>query len=661
MRKLAARLLKYGLALIILMMFFSCGPGKQGMAKKAIILGFDGMDPNLLSRWMAAGELPNFRKLAKSGDFKPILSSIPPESPVAWSNLITGMNPGGHGIFDFIHRDPATYIPYLSTSKTEPPKKTVVIGKYKIPLKAGEVKLLRNGKSFWEVLDHLGIPVVVDFMPSNFPPVKIKGLSISGMGTPDILGGYGTFSYFTDNPPPSDKEISGGKVFQVGAENFVVHASLPGPYNTFLADEQKPVQAEIPFEVYLDPQNDAARVDIQDHQVLLKKGEWSGWIAVKFEMVPYLIKISGQVRMLLKEAHPHFGLYISPVNIDPIDPAMPISTDAKYGKRLAEKIGRFHTLGIPEDTKALSADILNYGEFLGQSRIVRDERIRGLQYELARFKDGLLFYYFSSTDQNSHMFWRNMDKNHPARIPERDDPYSGVILEMYKSMESVLGEAMAKIDPDTLLIVVSDHGFSGYYRSIQVNSWLLDNGYTAITDPSTRETSEFFMNVDWSRTKAYALGLNSLYINKAGREGRGIVGEIGAQKLVDEICEKLLALTDPATNEHPIYRCYKTRDEYTGPYVQDAPDIILGYARGYRGSWETALGKFPNKLFGINRDAWSGDHCMAMEVVPGIVLSNKKITNPQPHLYDVAPTILTWFGQKPLPEMVGKNLFAYPE
>lgn len=198
----------------------------KNVGKKVLVLGFDGMDPQILGRLVKEGKMPTFQKVIQSGDFASLATSIPPQSPVAWSNFITGMNPGGHGIFDFIHRDPETMFPYLSTSKTEPSKHTIRIGDWVIPLSAGKVTLLRKGKSFWEILDEHGIPATIIRVPANFPPIDAPVEQLSGMGTPDIHGTYGTFSFFTTEQLDKYGDVSGGEVFRAEVVNQVVQATL---------------------------------------------------------------------------------------------------------------------------------------------------------------------------------------------------------------------------------------------------------------------------------------------------------------------------------------------------------------------------------------------------------------------------------------------------
>ena len=621
--------------------------------KKVLILGFDGLDPQILERLVKAGKLPNFKVLIDSGDYRPLATSIPPLSPVAWANFITGMDPGGHGIFDFIHRDPQTMIPYLSTSRTEPARRTLRLGNWVIPLSAGKVTLLRQGKAFWQILEEHGIPTTIVRAPSNFPPVKSRERQLSGMGTPDLQGTYGIFSFFTDEPVSKYKVDSGGDVFAVRVVNHQVRAKLLGPRNSFRVEAP---QSAVDFSVLIDPANPVAKIVIQDQQLLLKEGEWTPWIQIQFEMIPYLTSVKGMVRFYLKEIRPHFKLYATPINIDPSAPAMPISTPETYSHDLFEEIGPFYTQGMPHDTKALSNGILDDGEFLQQAKIVLDEHMRMFEYELNRFKSGLLFFYTDRVDQLGHMFWSAMDAKHPAHDPA--SKYSHVIEETYKNMDKILGKALERLDSQTTLMVMSDHGFAPFYRAFNLNTWLKEQGYVRLVDRPTKDGAEFFANVNWGETRAYGLGINGLYINLKGREPRGVV-EPGAERdsLLKEITGKLLAVRDSKTGEQIIRRVYRAEEVYSGPALREAPDLIIGYSRGYRVSWESVLGKFSRALFKDNTDKWSGDHAMAAELVPGILVVNKKIKSHNPALYDLAPTILNEFGISKGEGMVGKNLF----
>jgi predicted AlkP superfamily phosphohydrolase/phosphomutase len=638
-------------SLVITASVVSCGSGSASSSKKVIVLGIDGMDPKLLLKLMTEGKMPNFARLAEEGSFTPLGTSVPPQSPVAWSDFITGMDPGGHGIFDFIHRDPVSYMPFLSTSKTEPPTRTISLGDWVIPLSGGGTSLLRRGKAFWQILEENGVPTTVIKMPANFPPAESSGRAISGMGTPDILGTYGTFSFYTDAPERFEEDISGGKVYPVEIWQNTVEAQIIGPPNTFKKDQPK---LAVDFTVHIDAENPVAKIVVQEEEFLLNVGEWSDWVNIEYEAVPYLQSVSGICRFYLKEVHPHFGLYVSPVNIDPLDPALPISTPDDYAAEMAKEVGVFYTQGMPEDTKAFSADVLGPEDYLGQTAIVLRERLAMCDYALEHFDSGFLFFYFCSLDQNSHMLWWLIDPEHPIYDEELAEKYGHVLNDIYIKMDDVLGKTLQKLDENTTLIVMSDHGFAPFRRAFNLGTWLKDNGYITLFDDTE---GEFYSNVNWARTRAYPLGLNGLYINLRGREGRGIVSQSERDRLLDEIARKLVEVRDPDTGEQVIYRVYKTKEVYSDPDDNIVPDAIIGYNWGYRASWETAIGSFPKELCTDNTERWSGDHCMATEVVPGILLTNRKLRIPDPRLRDLTPSILTEFGVTPPKEMTGRLVF----
>ncbi|MCK4547817.1 MAG: alkaline phosphatase family protein [Candidatus Eisenbacteria sp.] len=646
----------FGLGLLVLGP--SSGPASAAGGKKVLVLGFDGMDPNLSKRLMEEGKLPNFKRLADGGGFSKLGTSIPPQSPVAWSNFITGQNPGGHGIFDFVARTPENYLPFLSTSVTD---------------KKG-TRLLRRGTAFWEILEDHGIWNSVLRVPSNYPPVDMKGPSLSGMGTPDILGTYGTFSFYTTEPQVGG-DVEGGKIIEVKMRNNMIESSLVGPR---IGEGGDAVKVEAPFTVWVDPEEAVAKIRVGDEEFVLAQGEWSDWKPVEFKVMSkgmeILLSLVGQTsslhsiaRFYLKEAHPEFNLYVSPLNFDPFysPPGTSICTPDGYSKKLAKEIGYFYTQGMAEDTWALNEGRLNEKEFLQQSEFVLQERIRMFRCELEHFlqkEQALYFCYFSTTDPLSHMFGRFMDPGHPLNYPDEFEKYGDVIPHYYTRMDSVLGYALDRVGEGTTVMVLSDHGFTSYRRSFHLNTWLYENGYIQLRDKRKKSSGEFFVNVDWRKTRAYALGINCLYLNLKGREGYGIVKPgYEADQLLAELVEKLEAITDPKTGEQAILRVYRSSEVYSGDAIESAPDLVVGYNAGYRASWETALGKIPNPekgFFGDNLKKWSGDHCMAAEIIPGVLFTNKPLRIPDPSLVDLAPTILNEFGIEKTPEMIGRNVFA---
>lgn len=620
-----------------------------------IILGIDGMDPDLLDKFMAEGKMPNFSKLAGQGSYRHLTTSIPPQSPVAWSNLITGMNAGGHGIFDFIHRDPANFAPYFSTSKVEGPKHSFSVGKWEIPLGSGSVEQLRHGKAFWEILDENRVRNFVYRIPANFPPIDAKGKTLSGMGTPDLRGTYGTFTFYTDDATAAVGAVEGGEVVQVEVKNNRVATNVIGPNNTFLKDAPPATE---PFTVDVDPLEPVARIDLQGQKFVLKEGEWSGWLPVEFQLMPVIGDVKGMCRFYLKQTHPRFQLYISPINIDPANPALPISTPASFSRDLEKEIGEYHTQGIAEDTKALMASVLDDKEYLEQSRTVLAEHRRAFDAEFPKFHDGLFFFYFSSLDLNAHVMWRLTDPQSPMYDAAEAAKYGNALEEFYEQIDQVLGEIMPKLDDDTTLLVLSDHGFAPYRHSFNLNTWLANNGYiTRKAGSGGTDSNEPFADVDWSRTRAYGMGLNGLYLNLKGREKVGIVEPSQGDALLREIRDKLLAVRDPKDNSQVITRIDLASEVYQGPYARSGPDGLVGYNRGYRAGWQTILGAFPPAELEDNTNAWSGDHCMDYTKVPGVLLSNRKISAETPALTDIAPTILSEFGITKTKEMLGQSVF----
>jgi len=627
--------------------------GQTETAKKAIILGFDGMDPHLTSVWMKQGYLPAFQKLKNSGAFFSLETSNPPQSPVAWANFITGMNPGGHGIFDFLHRDPDIYLPVFSAADSSDIGKMLSIGDYQFPLSSGEIKNLISGKAFWQILEEHDIPATIFKMPSNYPPLPTKQRTISGMNTPDLMGSHGICNFYTTETARVNDDIGGARIHEVYVIGNRVETRLPGPVNTF---KRSAPETFIDFKVYLDPINPVAKIVIQDEEFILKQGEWSDWKRVSFPLIPTQ-SVPGICRFYLKEVRPEFKLYVSPVNIDPASPALPIATPESYAKELEKKFGAFYTKGLPGDFKALNNNLLDEDEFLEQDDQVLQERIAMFDYELARFENGLLFYYVSNTDQRQHMFWRYLDKNNPTYDEKMASKYKNIIKDIYIEADKLLDKAMQKADKDTMVMVVSDHGFSPFRWSFNANTWLLENGYHSLINPWKQGEDIVFENTDWSRTKAYAYGLNSVYINQTGREREGIVSS-GAEKenLVREIARKLEEYVDPRTGEKPILNAFVSKDIYTGAYVDKAPEIILGFNQGYRISWSSPMGRIPKTITEDNLEKWSGDHCVAPQLVSGVFFSNFPTSAKNPAFVDVTATILEIFGIEKPDNMTGKSI-----
>ncbi len=620
---------------------------------KVMILGMDGMDPNLVRRFMAEGRLPHFKKLMELGKFGELQTTMPPHSPVAWSSFITGCNPGGHGIFDFIHRDPKSFSPYLSTSRSFDASKSMNIGKWSIPLGSGSMELMRKGPAFWSILEEHDIPSSILQIPANFPVTTDKVRALSGMGTPDLLGGYGTFTYYSDTPVPGSETMTGGRVVGVRLMDHRVKTKLSGPKNSFRSD---PTDSIVEFQIDRDSREKTLRIRIQNHDIILRQGEWSEWLPLSFELVPMFASVGGMVRFFAKEIHPNFKLYATPINIDPMEPTLPICSPAGLSRELSQAVGRFYTQGFPADTKGLSTGVLSDDEYLEQALGVFDESMRLFDYELSRFDEGLFFFYFSSIDQNCHMLLRAMDPSHPLYNPAASEKVKLAVRDLYDKMDQALELALTKVDNHTTLFALSDHGFSKFTREFNLSTWLVENGFTVLKDPSRLGEGDFYKYVDWSKTKAYALGINGLYLNLRDREKNGSLDPDQADEVKREIQAKLPTVRDPANGNPIITNVYDPYKIYSGPFVSLAPDLVVGYHGGYRSSDESVLGKFPKEVVTDRTDKWSADHCMDPAVVPGILLSNKTWSAERPGLWDMAPTILRLFGLPDCKEMDGKSI-----
>jgi predicted AlkP superfamily phosphohydrolase/phosphomutase len=633
--------------------------------KQAIILGIDGMDPRMCERLMDAGELPTLAKMRDLGGYRHLGTSTPPQSPVAWANFITGAGPGTHGIFDFIHRDPQRqYYPYYSAAETVISDEGWEVDEHRIPLtfwpfmhNPTQTLLRREGTPFWDYLDQIGVPIRIYDIPSNYPPSPSHHghvRCLSGMGVPDLLGTYGTYQLFSESTiRPVDE--GGGMRRRLVFQNDAARARLVGPKNIYL---KRPKDSEAEFLVYRHPQEPAARIELQGQTVVLKEGEWSRWCKVDFrlEMPPFMpdAHAKGICRFYLQEVHPNFRLYASPINIDPSDPSgQRISEPEGFVTEISDELGLFYTSGFQEDHKALSNGVFTEEEYHRQVDYVLHERMNLLRYAIDHYEGGVLFFYFSSTDLQAHMFWWDSDDPHPVRSPAEARQYHKVIEELYKKMDKVVADVLEQFGDNATILVMSDHGFCNFGRQFNLNRWLRDNGY--IQPPSCG--SLLSRQVDWQRSRAYGLGLNGLYLNLAGRERDGIVHPSERSALLEELRAKLLAVRDPRNDQPVIASIHRTDEVYSGPCTSQAPDLIVGYERGYRASWGTALGDMEEEVITDNDSAWSADHCMAAEVLPGVVFCNRPILWGQPSLVDLAPTILEEYGVKTPPTMTGRSLF----
>ncbi|MBI4462840.1 MAG: alkaline phosphatase family protein [Acidobacteria bacterium] len=622
----------------------------RGKIRRLVILGLDGLDPELATRYMDDGKLPNLAQLRAGGCFSRLQTTHPPISPVAWSTFQTGVGPGQHNIYDFLARDPRSYRPYLSSAQITSSNRSLRIGRWVIPLGRPHTKLLRKSKPFWSYLGEAGIFCSVLRVPVTFPPEKFSGVLLSGMCVPDLRGSQGTFSFYSTTQEPAETPQAGVRMgLRRDGEWFTSY--IPGPEAPASADGNR--ELRVWFRVRPIPAAKQAEFTVAKRRFLLHQGRHSDWIQLKFSAGPG-VSVYGICRCYLKQVSPQLELYITPVNIDPVKPALPISHPLSYSIYLAKLQGPYATLGLAEDTWALNEGALDEEAFLEQCYLIHQERERMFFDALAKTRRGVCVCVFDTPDRIQHMFWRFLEPDHPAHDERAAGRYGGVIEDMYRRMDDLVGRALAELDADAVLMVVSDHGFKSFQRGVNLNSWLRQNGYLTL-QPGVSDGGEYFKGVDWERTRAYALGLNGLYLNQKGRERAGTVTpgpETAA--LRKELCEKLRGLGDPKTGRVAIREVFESRTIFSGPYVENAPDLIIGYNPRYRAAWESVTGKVTRTVFEDNRKAWSGDHCMDANLVPGVLFCNRKLEGETPHIGDIAPTVLDLFGVKPPRHMQGK-------
>lgn len=557
------------------------------------MLGVDGMDPGFVERHWA--DLPNLDRLRRSGMFSRLATTWPPQSPVAWSTFITGESPDHTGIYDFIHRDPATMQAYLSTDKTVAPEWVIPIGPWRLPLSSSHVIDLRKGRPFWEGLKD----VTIMRIPANYPPSK-AGKELAGMGVPDLRGTEGTFTYFTNDPNLTPGSVAGGEIRGVTLNRGHAELSLAGPPNTMR--EGNPT-ATLKMVADVDPDLAYIRLAIGDRKFILKQGEWSDWIPADFVLIPHVASVRGLFRLYAKEVHPDFGLYVSPINVDPERPALPLSSPPSFSRSIADAIGEFGTLGIPEDTAAARQNIFSLDDFIDETKRIAATERRLLGYSLRHYEGGLLFYYFSTVDQASHMLWGK---------------HEDALLGFYRSVDGTIGEVMRQ-EPGATIIVMSDHGFTAFDRAVNLNTWLISQGWMALDANGA---------IDWKQTQAYALGLNGLYVKDKALER--------------EIRDRLLAFRDPDSGKLVVTAIEETHPAPDNRNV--APDLIVGYSPGYRASWETALGQAPaSAVIEDNNDLWIGDHCVDPAFVPGVLFAPRGFIGARPSIADMAGAIMRLF------------------
>jgi predicted AlkP superfamily phosphohydrolase/phosphomutase len=663
------------------------GPPAGRYPQKLVILGFDGMDPTLLRRWVDAGQLPNIARLASGGGIYPLATTHSPESPTAWASFATGTNPGKHNIYDFLVRDTATYLPDLAMVRREPPR---FLFDY-VPIARPKLFSTRGGTSFWVTAGSAGVRSSILTVPVTFPPETVpNGELLAGLPLPDIRGTMGTFYYFATDLSRYEEGNTefGGILKRLVFENDVARTELVGPPNPIVRQKLLAVRGREPLSdadraelAALQVQQDVglpltvrwnrgahtATVDIDGQAITLEPGAMSKWVDLEFR-INLFVKVQGMVQLLLMRADTELQLYVSPVNWKPDAPPVPMSAPASFAGDLYDAIGPYRTLGWAEATWPLNEGRMDERTFMDDLYRAFDDRAQVILNRLVAKNWDLLVGVIESTDRVQHMMWRLLDEKHPMYDAALAKTYGDSILRVYRRADQFVGEVLERIDPGTEVVIVSDHGFHSWRKSVNLNTWLVQEGYMTLQGQAPGEkrlddlfggSGEFWENVDWTHTRAYAMGLGQIYFNLRGREAHGIVSPgAEAAELADELRARLLTMTDPQDGTRIVREVYKRDDVYSGEYLQNASELQVGMEDGYRVSWQTTLGGSPPGIVYDNMKKWSGDHGgFDYATTPGILVTGRPLAADAPSIMDIAPTVLKFFGLDIPREIDGRPLF----
>lgn len=629
-------------------------PGKAAVKRRVVILGFDGVEPSIVDEMLSRGELPHLDLLRKRGNYQRLRSTIPPQSPTAWNSFATCKNPGQHGIYDFLRRDPKNYLPGVALGTTKHPE-LAPDGSVSRP---AHFASLRKGNTFWTIADGRGGRCKILSMPFSFPPDELlNGRMLCSLGVPDIRGTTSTFFSLSDafTADQLKQRLSGGMRLLLEFEEDTAIVKIPGARDP---RQKRATYVEVPVEISVDRPNHKTSVKIQGQVVDLAENTWSDWIEWMFTVTPkhavralsriYALEVGDQVR-----------LYMTCLQFHPQNPYIPFTCPKSYSADLADRYGLYKTVGWAYDTHALRQDAMTEDVFLDDVERTMSWRETLTLEEMDRENWDLLIAVWTATDRVGHMFWRFRDPLHPLYTDEGAKKYGRALENTYKKMDTIVGKVTARLRDNDLLIVMSDHGFHSFRKGFNVNTWLIREGYLAVRgkyDSATAYNEESFLRgYDWSRTKAYGLGLGSIYLNLRGREGQGTIEPQEASSLRTELQEKLLQVTDPETEEK-IFRGVYTRDVYHGAAMADAPDIELGYVAGYQSTKSAAKGAAPPELFELNTDKWSGEHVASdVGISSGVLFANRKLSV-DPAIIDLGVTALEYLGVPVPDDFEGKSL-----
>jgi hypothetical protein len=638
------------------------------------------MDP-LVQKWMGEGKLPNM----KSGDTR---CGKRPRNAIrgvadGLGVTLTGVNAGKHNIYDFLIGTGSPVHPVWSIC---PPGFILNHS----GLEAGRAVDSRGTLSFW--VTARARPASALRLPVTFPPEDVpNGELLSGLPLPDIRRTMGTFYYFgTDLSRYEEGNTEfGGILKRLVFDGDNAQTELVGPPNPIVkqqlremransplsapsdADKMKIAELEaredvrLPIAIHWNKADKSATVNIGDNSILLAEHQWSKWINLDFN-INLLIRVHGMAQLYLINAGSELQLYISPVNWRPDNPPAAMSSPSSFSADIFERLGPYRTLGWAEATWPLNEDRIDEKVFMDDLYRAFDDRAQVILQRIDSKQWDLLVGVIESTDRVQHMMWRLMDPTHPMYDKALAARFGDSIERVYRKCDDFVGEVMARVDASTPILIVSDHGFHSFRQSVNLNTWLVQEGFMAIQgqQPGEKKLQDlfgggtFWENVDWTHTRAYSMGLGQIYVNLQGREGHGSVAPADSDSVQNAIVGRLLEMTDPKTKARMVDAVYKRDDIYKGPYLANASELQVGFADGYRVSWQTSLGGSPPGIVYPNMKKWSGDHgSFDYKQTSGTLISSRPLSTDRADITDIAPTVLKYFGV-PIPSDIdGKPIF----
>lgn len=668
---------------------------------RVMVLGVDGLDHALVQRFMAEGVMPECAALARDGAGRKLATTNPAQSPVAWASLTTGLDPGKTRILGFLERgvEKGAVVPRLAGVRREEVvvlstaarivwivlaalpglgwwwllrrrwKRGALIGGLllmascvvivrvvlaEIPLSLPRPVNAREGKALWELVDAEGVAATSLRAPMAFPAPELEhGRLLTGLGTPDLLGTPGSWLIHGKDPVPEGREVT-----RMGGQLATMQPGEPGHWSGRVPGPVDPLgrggALSIPFRL---EDSVPPRLHLGD-AVHVLEDQFSEFVELEFPLGRILPPLRGLTRFRALNAEAT-RIYQEPVGFDPRHqlPTACITTPRALGSDLCAH-GLFETCGWATATNPFQDERIGADVFMEDVRSVlaADERL--LMEEAQRPDWKLFFSVLAAPDRVQHVAWSAFDVTHPGHS-RADKRLGAAIPWVYREVDRIVGRLRREIltSADTLMLV-SDHGFAPFREAVNLNRWLADQGLLVAASGARSlgaDLGQPVRSVDWSQTRAYHLGLGRIWLNMKGREPHGIVPAAEAGALLQELRTQLLELRHEG---RPVVRSVAIAAELYGAGSSAGADLVIGFERGFRTSWDACLLGCDEPVVAENTTRWTGDHCSVdPELVPGVLFASRPLAEGEARIVDVLPTVLDALGVAKPRDLDGRSLW----